>query len=91
MFVDGDYWHGNNWSWRKSKLARGHNGEYWVAKIERNRCRDKEVNEALQRMGWTVVRVWESEINEDVDDVATRIRTLVFDVDGLHRDVWRQQ
>ena len=57
VFVDGDYWHGNNWSWRKAKLANGHNAEYWIAKIERNRDRDSEVNDVLQRMGWTVVRV----------------------------------
>lgn len=32
IFVDGEFWHGQNWEERKSKLKR--NREYWIAKIE---------------------------------------------------------
>ena len=38
IFVDGDFWHGNDWRTRKAKLERGHNPDYWMAKIQRNHC-----------------------------------------------------
>ena len=34
IFVDGEFWHGQNWEIRKQKLKR--NREYWIAKIEEN-------------------------------------------------------
>src|SRR5688572_19254855 len=41
VFCDGDFWHGRRWPSRKSKLVAGWNAAYWVAKIERNRERDR--------------------------------------------------
>jgi DNA mismatch endonuclease (patch repair protein) len=73
VFCDGDFWHGRNWSARKRKLHTGWNASYWVAKIERNRARDREVNRALRRMGWRVVRVWESDIRRNPMGAVTRI------------------
>ena len=37
IFVDGEFWHGQNWEERKPKLKR--NREYWIAKIEENIAR----------------------------------------------------
>jgi len=33
--------------------------DYWVAKLERNAARDRRVNRALRRAGWSVLVVWE--------------------------------
>ena len=63
IFIDGDFWHGNNWAIKKAKLKS--NKEYWIAKIERNMQRDKEVNRTLKTMGWKVIRFWESEVKRD--------------------------
>ena len=74
VFVDGEFWHGYDWETRKAALKT--NREYWVAKIERNMERDREVNEALEADGWTVIRVWGSEITHDVEGVADRIELV---------------
>jgi DNA mismatch endonuclease, patch repair protein len=73
VFCDGDFWHGRQWSKRKGKLAEGWNAPYWVAKIERNRQRDREVARALRSLGWTVVRVWESDVRRDPIAAASKI------------------
>jgi len=55
VFVDGCFWHGCP--------EHGHvprtNSHYWPAKLKRNRARDDRVTTALERDGWTVVRIWE--------------------------------
>ena len=38
------------------------NREYWIAKIERNKARDKEISKELKLLGWEVIRIWEHEI-----------------------------
>jgi DNA mismatch endonuclease (patch repair protein) len=73
LFCDGDFWHGRNWSNRKSKLSMGWNAEYWVSKIERNRERDRFVTKTLRRLGWRVIRVWEGDVRRTPQRVATKI------------------
>lgn len=65
VFIDGEYWHGHNWSIRKPKVKT--NREFWIAKIERNMQRDREVNAELQRLGYTIFRFWETEIKRELD------------------------
>ena len=64
IFIDGDYWHGHQWAERKKKVKT--NREFWIAKIERNMQRDREVNAAYLQVGYTVFRFWESEIKKDL-------------------------
>lgn len=78
VFCDGDFWHGRNWAKRKNKLGAGWNATYWVAKIERNRQRDREVTRALRQIGWRVIRVWEGDVRRTPERVARRILTTVF-------------
>ncbi len=73
IFIDGEYWHGHNWSARKPKVKT--NREFWVAKIERNMQRDREVNAELERMGYTVFRFWETEIKKEVDVCLQKVIT----------------
>lgn len=65
VFCDGDFWHGKDWPRRKAKLLAGTNPAYWVAKIERNRERDRDHTQTLERDGWRVLRFWESEVRAD--------------------------
>lgn len=55
VFVDGCFWHGcpEHMSWPKG------NSEFWAQKIAANQDRDLRQTVALQRHGWTVIRVWE--------------------------------
>jgi DNA mismatch endonuclease (patch repair protein) len=57
VFVDGCFWH----SCPDHGRTPSTNREYWTAKLERNRRRDQRQTDALERAGWTVVRVWEHE------------------------------
>lgn len=71
IFVDGDFWHGKDWPLKKSEHKT--NKEFWINKIERNIERDKEVNERLAGEGWTVIRVWESDVKKDINKVTEYI------------------
>src|SRR5437879_751793 len=51
VFIDGDFWHGNP---RKYRCPRT-NCDYWRAKIQRNRERDREVSRLLRKRRWKVV------------------------------------
>ena len=75
IFCDGDFWHGYDWEKRKDSIRT--NREYWIPKIERNIEKDIEVNHVLQSLGWTVIRVWEHEIRNDLPDIADMIIRLI--------------
>jgi DNA mismatch endonuclease (patch repair protein) len=55
VFVDGCFWHGCPVHGTSPKANR----EWWAAKIASNRERDRDTDERLTELGWTVVRVWE--------------------------------
>lgn len=76
VFVDGDMWHGNEYKRRGLSCLADlfpTRTEWWVDKIERNMRRDQQVNEQLAAVGWTVVRIWESEVLEDPGRAADRV------------------
>jgi DNA mismatch endonuclease (patch repair protein) len=49
------------------------NTEFWTKKIRRNMERDREVTARLKEEGWTVVRLWESDILADPDVAAKKV------------------
>lgn len=73
VFVDGAFWHG-----RPDRHWPGRIGAYWDAKIAKNQERDQRTNDALQTMGWKVVRLWDSDIAEDPAAAAQRVRRLIL-------------
>lgn len=77
VFVDGDFWHGRDWSIRRQKLEAGTNPKYWVQKIESNIARDRRIDDQLRTLGWTVIRLWESDISADIARHSDRIEKLV--------------
>lgn len=78
VFCDGDFWHGRRWSARKKRLEAGWNSSYWVAKIERNRQRDRQVTRLLRNMGWTVIRVWEGDVRRNPTRAAAKISAAIL-------------
>lgn len=50
------------------------NAEWWRAKLEGNRARDRRTDELLREEGWTVVRIWE---HEDPEAAAGRVAEIV--------------
>jgi DNA mismatch endonuclease (patch repair protein) len=80
VFADGDMWHGNAWRLRGLNRLEDmfpNNTEFWVKKIRRNMERDREVTTRLTDEGWTVVRLWESDILTDPDAAAARVLEAV--------------
>lgn len=75
IFCDGDFWHGYDWENRKDAIKS--NRDYWIAKIERNMEKDAEVNHILSSQGWTVIRLWEHEIRNDLPDAADLVMRLI--------------
>ncbi|HEX8983226.1 MAG TPA: DNA mismatch endonuclease Vsr [Ktedonobacterales bacterium] len=90
VFVDGDYWHGNQWR-RRGKLALEEQFEataaesrvYWLRKIRRNMRRDCQATSALLDAGWLVLRLWESQITQDVERCA---QVIADSVESRRRD-----
>ncbi len=74
VFVDSEFWHGYDWENKQAEIKS--NREFWIPKIERNIQRDKEVTAKLQDDGWTVIRVWGSDVKHDVVSVTDRIESI---------------
>ena len=68
VFVDGDFWHGYRLPQWEHTLT-----EYWREKLTRNRRRDQRNFRRLRRMGWTVIRIWQHEIERDLSDCIQRV------------------
>lgn len=77
IFCDSEFWHGYDWEETKKRI--GTNREYWIPKIERNIQRDKEVDEELRVLGYTVIRLWGKEIKKDVSACADKIEKHLID------------
>ena len=69
VFCDGDFWHGYQYS-RKKKPPK----KFWRDKIERNMERDRKVTRKLRADGWSVVRLWEHDIEKRPQLCIGRIR-----------------
>ena len=80
VFVDGEFWHGENWEERKTKLK--HNREYWIEKIEENIARDKRVDGQLQEMGWTTLHFWEKQVLKHTDECLQVVLELLEKKNG---------
>ena len=72
VFVDGDFWHGYRLpAWEQGLKP------YWRDKIRRNRRRDRRNFARLRKLGWTVIRIWEHDVQRDLAEVTDRIEQAV--------------
>jgi len=75
IFVDGCFWHGCPRCYRTPKSNQG----YWIQKINRNKERDQEQNRFLRKNGWKVIRIWEHEINENLEKTLSKVNSKLQD------------
>jgi DNA mismatch endonuclease (patch repair protein) len=75
IFVDGCFWHKCPRCYTEPKSNR----DYWIPKIKMNIERDRKQDIMLEDMGWTVVRIWEHEIEEDIDKCAEKVIEILND------------
>nr|WP_300337985.1 very short patch repair endonuclease [Actinomyces sp.] len=59
--VDGCFWHGCP----EHGTVPGRNSEWWQWKIARNQARDRDTDDKLAALGWSVIHVWEHETSEE--------------------------
>ena len=69
VFCDGDFWHGYRYSKKKKPPKK-----FWRDKIERNMERDRKVSRKLRADGWSVVRLWEHDIEMSPEKCVGKIR-----------------
>lgn len=75
VFVDGEFWHGENWEERKTKLKQ--NREYWIEKIEENMARDRRVDWQLKEMGWVTIHFWEKQVLKHTEECLKVVLELI--------------
>lgn len=64
IFVHGCFWHGHKC--RRGARVPVNNHAFWLAKIVRNRARDKSTQRSLRSIGWRVLVVWECSLKNYV-------------------------
>lgn len=75
IFLDGCFWHGCPTCGHIPKT----NNEYWKTKIRRNKERDVEKSQQLKGQGYIVLRFWEHELLENVDECVNIIKNVIED------------
>lgn len=65
VFIDGCFWHGCSIHYRAPRT----NPDFWAAKLEANRARDRRADRVLRMMSWVPARIWEHELRQDLDGV----------------------
>ena len=99
IFVNGCFWHGHNVTITNNhepitiesseccKIPKT-NREFWVAKIRRNKERDKEEQRKLAAMGWHCITVWECELKpskreETLESIAFTLNHIFLQDHGI--------
>lgn len=85
VFCDGDFWHGRDLRKRLELLRRGHNAQYWTAKILTNVRRDRQITRQLKKAEWAVLRLWESDIHRFPEQAANQVAAVVRQRLGMLR------
>ena len=104
IFVNGCFWHGHKVMFDgRGVMAEGiansecckipkTNREFWVAKICRNKERDREEQRRLAEMGWHCITVWECELKpqkreETLDAIAFTLNHIWLQDHSARADV----
>jgi DNA mismatch endonuclease (patch repair protein) len=77
VFVDGDFWHGYRFSSWEEKVS-----DFWKKKISKNRERDARNHRKLRKMSWTVIRLWQHEVQKEFENCIERIVSAVRKADS---------
>ena len=85
VFVDGCFWHGCPEHYVRPRSST----DFWAKKLAKNVRRDVDQTRKLEALGWRVCRVWEHEIFEQPDNVATRVEEAVANANWRPPSSWR--
>lgn len=73
IFIDSCFWHVCPIHGNKPKS----NQEFWNKKLLRNQERDIEVSKYYKEHGWNIMRIWEHEVNNDIDRIVKEISDFI--------------
>ena len=75
IFVHGCFWHRHrDPNCRLARLPKSRQ-DFWTPKLEGNRARDERTLAALERLGWTVLTIWECQMRDEAF-LRNKIRTF---------------
>ena len=84
VFIHGCFWHGHKDC--PQYVVPKTNTEFWVNKVARNQKRDEEKWRQLEAKGWSVIIVWECELeNKRFDSTITRVETEIVENGREHQ------
>lgn len=85
IFVDGCQWHGCPQHYVRPRS----NNAFWEKKLRVNFERDLRQTNELRNLGWSVLRIWEHEIFEDLKSVVEKIVLAISGVSTDGINCWR--
>jgi len=72
VFIDGDFWHGYQFPTWEYKVS-----DFWKIKISKTRERDARNHQQLRKMGWTVIRLWQHDLERNLEECIEQIAIKV--------------
>ncbi len=79
VFIDSDFWHGHP----KRFIMPKTNVKYWSEKILKNKARDKKITNRLRKNDWSVLHIWEHDVNHRLDLCIRKIIKKIEERTGL--------
>lgn len=84
IFVHGCFWHGHKGC--KHYTVPKTNTDFWVAKVRRNQERDQDVWRKLEAKEWSVIVVWECELEKNrLPDTVAHVSAEIKDNGALYQ------
>lgn len=69
IFVDGCFWHKCHKCFKAPKT----NKNFWMKKINNNVLRDRKSEKILSELGYTIIRLWEHDIKNNLELCSLKI------------------
>lgn len=85
VFVNGCFWH--RCPYCDPPMPKP-NIEFWEKKFSNNTKRDKRKTEELEAIGWTVLFIWECQINDNVDLCVEKISSFIQEIDETKHNTY---
>ena len=79
IFVNGCFWHGHEGC--RYYVVPKSNTDFWQKKIERNRERDRNVQQKLASMGWHSITLWECQLKPGIREKT--LKSLAFTLNHI--------
>ncbi|MFL7939216.1 very short patch repair endonuclease (plasmid) [Priestia megaterium] len=76
IFIDSCFWHACENHGRRPKS----NKEFWNKKLNRNKNRDKEVQNYYLEKGWHIKRIWEHDIKNDFEQTLDELVQFIENI-----------